>query len=43
MMTGNPLPQVGMGSTLSGTDVYHHDKLDGPLTEELGFTAYARR
>ncbi|OEF87219.1 sodium:solute symporter family protein [Vibrio splendidus] len=39
MMTGNPLPQIGMGSTLSGTDVYLLDKLDG-LTEELGFTAY---
>ena len=39
MMTGNPLPQVGMGSTISGTDVYLLDKLDG-LTEELGFTAY---
>ncbi|MEZ8645724.1 sodium:solute symporter family protein [Vibrio cyclitrophicus] len=39
MMTGNPLPQVGMGSTLSGTDVHLLDKLDG-LTEELGFTAY---
>ena len=39
MMTGNLLPQVGMGSTLSGTDVYLLDKLDG-LTEELGFTAY---
>ncbi|MGF1744840.1 sodium:solute symporter family protein [Vibrio minamisatsumaniensis] len=39
MMTGNPLPQVGMGSTLSGTDVYLLDKLD-ELTEELGFTAY---
>ncbi len=39
MMTGNPLPQVGMGSTISGTDVYLLDKLDG-LTEELGFTSY---
>ncbi|KZX56247.1 cation acetate symporter [Vibrio sp. HI00D65] len=39
MMTGNPLPQLGMGSTISGTDVYLLDKLDG-LTEELGFTAY---
>ncbi|MGF1701731.1 cation acetate symporter [Photobacterium makurazakiensis] len=39
MMTGNPLPQIGMGSTISGTDVYLLDKLDG-LTEELGFTAY---
>ncbi|MGF1738641.1 sodium:solute symporter family protein [Photobacterium satsumensis] len=39
MMTGNPLPQIGMGSTITGTDVYLLDKLDG-LTEELGFTAY---
>ncbi len=39
MMTGNPLPQIGMGSTISGSDVYLLDKLDG-LTEELGFTAY---
>ncbi|EKO3448231.1 cation acetate symporter [Vibrio fluvialis] len=39
MMTGNPLPQIGMGSTISGTDVYLLDKLDG-LTQELGFTAY---
>ncbi|MDN3696422.1 MULTISPECIES: sodium:solute symporter family protein [Vibrio] len=39
MMTGNPLPQVGMGSTITGSDVYLLDKLDG-LTEELGFTAY---
>ncbi len=39
MMTGNPLPQIGMGSTVSGSDVYLLDKLDG-LTQELGFTAY---
>ncbi|OEE73369.1 sodium:solute symporter family protein [Vibrio ordalii] len=39
MMTGNPLPQIGMGSTITGTDVYILDKLDG-LTQELGFTAY---
>ncbi|EKO3482855.1 cation acetate symporter [Vibrio fluvialis] len=39
MMTDNPLPQIGMGSTISGTDVYLLDKLDG-LTQELGFTAY---
>ncbi|MBC7001246.1 cation acetate symporter [Photobacterium sp. BZF1] len=39
MMTGNPFPQIGMGSTISGTNVYLLDKLDG-LTEELGFTAY---
>jgi cation/acetate symporter len=39
MMTGNPLPQIGMGSTVAGSDVYLLDKLDG-LTQELGFTAY---
>ncbi|UTV27569.1 sodium:solute symporter family protein [Photobacterium atrarenae] len=39
MMTGNPLPQIGMGSTISGTETYLMDKLDG-LTTELGFTAY---
>ncbi|MEZ4895036.1 MAG: sodium:solute symporter family protein [Saprospiraceae bacterium] len=38
MMTGNPIPQLGMGSTLAdGT--YLLDKLDG-LNEELGFAAY---
>ncbi|SIT92091.1 sodium:solute symporter family protein [Pontibacter indicus] len=38
MLTGNPIPQLGMGSTLSdGT--YLLDKLDG-LLPELGFTAY---
>ncbi len=39
MMTGNPIPQIGFGSTLSGTDDYLLTKLDG-LTQELGFTAY---
>ncbi|EMI4327825.1 sodium:solute symporter family protein [Vibrio cholerae] len=39
MMTGNPIPQLGFGSTLSGTDQYLLTKLDG-LTQELGFTAY---
>lgn len=39
MMTGNPLPQIGMGSTISGSETYLMDKLDG-LTTELGFTAY---
>ncbi len=39
MMTGNPLPQIGMGSTLTGSETYVLDKLDG-LTTELGFTAY---
>jgi cation/acetate symporter len=39
MITGSPVPQIGFGSTLSGTDIYLLDKLDG-LTQELGFTAY---
>ncbi|MDP5255448.1 MULTISPECIES: sodium:solute symporter family protein [unclassified Vibrio] len=39
MMTGNPLPQLGFGSTIEGTDTYLLTKLDG-LTQELGFTAY---
>jgi cation/acetate symporter len=39
-MTGNPIPQIGMGSTLSdGSGVYLLDKLDG-LNQELGFAAY---
>ncbi|MCJ8165210.1 cation acetate symporter [Pontibacter sp. E15-1] len=38
MLTGNPIPQLGLGSTLSdGT--YLLDKLDGMLTQ-LGFAAY---
>ncbi|HFG2203898.1 TPA: sodium:solute symporter family protein [Vibrio cholerae] len=39
MMTGNPIPQIGFGSTLTGTDDYLLNKLDG-LAVELGFTAY---
>jgi cation/acetate symporter len=39
-MTGNPIPQIGMGSALSdGSGVYLLDKLDG-LNQELGFAAY---
>ncbi|ASV28887.1 sodium:solute symporter family protein [Maribacter cobaltidurans] len=39
-MTGNPIPQLGMGSTLSdGSGTYLLDKLDG-LSTELGFNAY---
>ncbi|RAV30482.1 sodium:solute symporter family protein [Sinomicrobium soli] len=39
-MTGNPVPQLGMGSTLSdGSGVYLLDKLNG-LSEELGFARY---
>ncbi|CAG21682.1 sodium:solute symporter family protein [Photobacterium profundum] len=39
MMTGNSIPQLGLGSTLTGSETYVLDKLDG-LTTELGFTAY---
>ncbi|GHA59108.1 sodium:solute symporter family protein [Photobacterium aphoticum] len=39
MITGNPVPQLGLGSTISGSETYVLDKLDG-LTTELGFTAY---
>ena len=39
-MTGNPIPQLGMGSTLAdGSGTYLLDKLDG-LSTELGFSAY---
>lgn len=38
-MTGNPIPQLGMGSTVAGSDVYLLDKLNG-LSTELGFAEY---
>ncbi len=39
-MTGNPIPQLGFGSTLSdGSGTYLLDKLDG-LSTELGFNEY---
>jgi cation/acetate symporter len=38
-LTGNPLPQIGLGSTISGTDVYLLDRLDQVVTE-LGFSEY---
>ena len=38
-MTGNPIPQLGMGGTVSGGDVYLLDKLNG-LQTELGFAEY---
>lgn len=39
-MTGNPVPQLGMGSTLNdGSGIYLLDKLDG-LSAELGFNEY---
>ncbi|MDA0150375.1 sodium:solute symporter family protein [Vibrio sp. LaRot3] len=38
-LTGNPLPQIGLGSTIAGTDVYLLDRLDQVVTE-LGFSEY---
>ncbi len=39
-MTGNPIPQLGMGSTLNdGSGAFLLDKLDG-LSTELGFNEY---
>jgi len=39
-MTGNPIPQLGMGSTLNdGSGMFLLDKLDG-LSSELGFDEY---
>ncbi len=39
-MTGNPIPQLGMGSTLAdGSGTFLLDKLDG-LSTQLGFAAY---
>ena len=40
LMTGNPVPQFGFGSTLvDAPDTYLLDRLDG-LSTELGFAAY---
>ena len=39
-MTGNPIPQLGMGGTVNdGSGMYLLDKLDG-LSTELGFAEY---
>ncbi|MEZ5568544.1 MAG: sodium:solute symporter family protein [Halioglobus sp.] len=38
-LTGNPLPQLGLGSTLSGSDTYLLDRLDQVVTD-LGFREY---
>ena len=38
-LTGNPLPQLGLGSKLIGTDVYLLDRLDMVVTD-LGFKEY---
>lgn len=39
LITGNPIPQLGFGDTVSGSGEYLLDKLDG-LQQALGFTAY---
>ncbi|GAD90106.1 MULTISPECIES: sodium:solute symporter family protein [Vibrio] len=38
-LTGHALPQIGLGSTMTGTDVYLLDRLDQVVTE-LGFSEY---
>lgn len=38
-LTGNPVPQLGLGSTLAGSDTYLLDKLDLIVTD-LGFHEY---
>jgi len=38
-LTGNPVPQLGLGSTLIGENVYLLDKLDQIVTD-LGFSEY---
>ncbi|GIT60227.1 MAG: hypothetical protein Ct9H300mP20_00540 [Gammaproteobacteria bacterium] len=39
IMTNNPIPQLGFGSTLAGSPEFLLDKLD-KVTTDLGFTAY---
>ena len=38
-LTGNPIPQIGLGSKMVGTDMYLLDKLDLIVTD-LGFKEY---
>jgi len=38
-MTGNPIPQLGMGGKVIGTDTYLLDKLNS-LSTDLGFSVY---
>ncbi|MGB3850548.1 MAG: sodium:solute symporter family protein [Tunicatimonas sp.] len=38
-LTGHAVPQLGFGATLTGTDTFLLDRLDG-LNQELGFAAY---
>ena len=39
-LTGNPIPQLGLGDTMRGTDTYLLDRLDQVVTE-LGFAQYS--
>ena len=39
LMTGNPIPQLGLGSNVAGETISVLDKLDGALVD-LGFSAY---
>ncbi len=38
-LTGNPIPQLGFGSTMAGSDTFLLDKLD-QVVSELGFNEY---
>lgn len=38
-LTGNPIPQLGLGSTMAGSETYLLDKLDQVVTE-IGFAEY---
>lgn len=38
-LTGNPLPQLGLGSTMAGSEVYLLDRLD-QVVRDLGFAEY---
>jgi cation/acetate symporter len=38
-LTGNPIPQLGLGSTMIGSEVYLLDRLD-QVVSELGFAEY---
>lgn len=38
-LTGNPIPQLGLGSTMAGSETYLLDKLD-QVVSELGFAEY---
>lgn len=38
-LTDNPIPQLGLGSTMAGTDTYLLDKLD-QIVMDLGFAEY---